>query len=573
MKKIISLLLLTAIMQQVIGQTETFDIATYTPPKDFKKNSKQGVVNYTNVNSTTGNFCVIAMYASTASTGDAEKDFKRKWNELVATPYNAEADPKTETQSVDGWKIVVGAAPIKMDSSDVYIILTVASGFGKTFSIRTSLNNQSFIAQVDTLFATMEFDKTETAGINNNNINNSTNTPNTTDAQTNASKAKFGNMLYTAHAGWSHHVFGDGVVFKPLSLPADEHLAIQIMESINSSGSLEQVLEQSFAEATTMYNATSMYQSGGKYSKNAPQKSFNGWEYIRGKGGVTDANGSELGLELFIVKINNRFERIAILESRKYCGGVSRYYATERISYRNDIEELLYSLQFSDFNGTQLTAGTINGSGIIGVWEGTIQSTGAATGVKLEVFSPIFFDNGQVYFGNKFPSEGLDELNTRIPPELYPRNWGTYTFSNGNGVLKMPFADIPFRMQGDKLIISKNQRDWPFYKLKSVDGARFNGTYVMSKSYDVIPVITFTSDGKFIDKGAIKVLAHELNDCINPALPHGSGTYEVKDFTITFNYTDGRKIKIAFPGTNYDKSNLSPATLEMSFDENTLTRQ
>ncbi len=576
MKKIISLLLLTAIMQQVIAQTETFDIATYTPPKDFKKDSKQGVVNYTSVNTTTGSFCVIAMYASTASTGDAEKDFKREWKELVATPYNAKASPETETQSTaDGWKIVVGAAPIKMDGADVYIILSVASGFGKTFSVRTSLNDQSYTAQVDAIFATMEFDKTETAAINNNNTNNTTNTPNTpntANAQTNASKAKFGNMLYTAPAGWSHQLFGDGVVFKPLALPADEHLAIQIMEPINSSGSLEQALEQSFAEATTMYNGTSMYQSGGKYSKNAPQKSFNGWEYIRGKGGI-NAGGSELGLELFVIKTNNRFERVAILESRKYCNGVSRYYATDRISYRNDIETLLYSLQFSDFNGPQLTPGTINGSGIIGVWEGTIQSTGAATGVRLEVFSPIFFDNGQVYFGNKFPTEGLDELNTRIPPELYPRNWGTYTFSNGSGNLKMLFADIPFRMEGNKLIFTKNQTDWTMYKKNSVDGARFNGTYVMSKSYDVIPTITFTADGQFTDNGVVRVLYHDGNLCTNPGAKAGSGTYEVKNHTIHFNYADGRKVKIAFLGTEYDKSNPSPPTLRMSYNDDPMNRQ
>ena len=52
-----------------------------------------------------------------------------------------------------------------------------------------------------------------------------------------------------------------------------------------------------------------------------------------------------------------------------------------------------------------------------------------------------------------------------------------------------------------------------------------------------------------------------------PALNPGSGTYEVKDYTITFNYTDGRKIKIAFLGTGYDISNQSPATLRMSFNE------
>ncbi len=468
MKTIVAFLVTVFLYHQISAQTEKFDIVTYTPPKDFKKETKQGVVNYTNVNTATGGFCVITMYASTVSTGDAEKDFKREWKELVVTPYNAEANPKTETQTTaDGWKTIGGASLVKLDGADVYIILSVFSGFGKTVSIRTSINDQSYTAHIEALFETMKLDKTKTSTLNNN---NSATTP--TDAGT----GKFGLMKYTSPAGWSEQIFSDGVVFKPLGLPADEHLAIQIMQPLNASGTLEQALAKSFEEATTMYNGTSMYQSDGKYSKNAPQKSFNGWEYTRGKGGIQVENGTayktEVGLELFVVKINNRFERIAILESRKYCGGVSRYYATDRISYRNDIEKLLFSLQFTDFNSTVLKPGTINGDGVIGVWEGTIQGTGAATGVRLEVFTPIFLNNGQVYFGSKFPTEGLDELNTRIPPELYPRNWGTYTFSNGSGILKMPFAEIPFKIAGEKLIVTKNQRDWPFYKLNSVDGAK-----------------------------------------------------------------------------------------------------
>ena len=519
--------------------------------------------NYTNVNTTTGSFCVIAMYASTASTGDAQKDFNKGWKELAVTPFQAEANPKTETQtSPDGWKVVMGAAPVKLNGVDCFIILNVVSGFGKTLSIRSSLNDQSYTTQIDALFETMEFDKTTTVSSNN-----------TVAAPTSGGTEKFGLMMYNAPAGWSQQVFGDGVVFKPLDLPADEQLAIQIMEPLNASGSLEQALSQSFEEATIMYNGTSMYQAGGKYAQNAAQKSFNGWEYIRGKGGINVRNGTELGLELFVVKINNRFERVAILESRKYCGGVSRYYASDRINYRNDIENLLYSLQFSDFNAAVLKSGTTNGGGIIGLWEGTMQSTGAATGVRLEVFSPIFFNNGQVYFGNKFPTEGLDGLNSRIPPELYPRNWGTYTFSNGSGILKMPFAEIPMRLQGTKLIFTKNQTDWPMYKLNSVDGARFNGTYVMSKSYDIIPTITFTADGRFNDNGVVRVLYHEGNTCVNPGFKQGSGTYEVRNHTVLFNYTDGRKIKIAFIGTDYDKKNLSPSTLRMSYNDDPMTRQ
>lgn len=553
---------------QSFSQTEIFDIVSYTPPKDWKKDAKPGVVNYTHVNTAAGTFCVLTIYASTAGTGDAQKDFKKEWNELVVTPYKADANPQTETQTTaDGWKAVTGAAPIKLDGNDVYILLTVLSGFEKTVSIRCSMNDQSYSTQIDALFETMELDKTKTTAVNNN----------IKPAQTNGAAAKFGLMNYAAPAGWSEEIFSDGVVFKPLGLPADEHLAMQIMQPLNFTGTLEQALAQSFEEATIMYNGTSMYQSDGKYSKNAAQKSFNGWEYVRGKGSIQIENGtaykSEVGLEVFVIKINNRFERVAILESRKYCGGVSRYYATDRISYRNGIEEFLYALQFSDFNAAVLKSGSANGTGIVGVWEGTIQSTGAATGVRLEVFSPIFFTNGQVYFGNKFPTEGLDGLNSRIPPELYPRNWGTYTFSNGKGVLKMLFADIPFRTEGDKIIVTKNQRDWPFYKLNSVDGAKFSGTYKMSESYEKIPIITFTADGRFTDNGVVRTLYHDGTNCVNPGFVPGSGNYTVKDFTVTFNYTDGRKVKIAFFGTDYDKSNPSPATLRMSFNEDPMNRQ
>lgn len=571
MKKIISFLLLTAGIQQLIAQTETFDIATYTVPEDFKKEAKQGVVNFINVNETNSSFCVIAIYASTASTGDAEKDFKNEWNELVVKPYKAVQNPKTESQTTDdGWKIVTAAAPIKSDGIDCYISLTVASGFGKRMSIRTSMNDEAYTTQLDALFATMEFDKTKNIA---GNKNTQLAADNIATSTADTGRENFRLMLYTPPPEWSRQVFKDGVVFKPLNLPAGEHLAIQIMEPLNTSGTLEEVLAKSFEEATIMYKGTSRYQADGKYRKRAVQTSFNGWEYIRGKGGIKATDGTEYGLEMFVIKINNRFERVAILESRKYCGGVSRYYTTDRISYRNAIESLLFSLQFTDFSVQPLKTGLAKGNAITGAWEGSIQSTGAATAVRIEVFSPVFFNNGQVYFGNKFPTEGLNELNSRIPPELFPRNWGTYTFSNGSGALKMPFADIPFRLQVDKLIFTKNQRDWPFYKLNSVDGAKFTGTYKMSESYGIIPVISFTADGHFSDNGAIRILYHDGTTCVNPGYKAGAGAYEVKDHTVSFNYTDGRKVKIAFLGTGYDKNNPGPATLRMSYNDDPMTRQ
>ncbi|MGZ8558732.1 MAG: hypothetical protein ACXWWC_10375, partial [Chitinophagaceae bacterium] len=529
-KNSVQFFLCLMISVQAFSQTETFDIATYTPPKDFEKDSKQGVVNYTNINTTTGGFCVITLYASTASTGDAQKDFNNEWKELVVTPYKAEANPQTETQTTaEGWKVVTGAAPIKLDGNDVYIILTVASGFGKTISIRTSLNDPSYTAQVDALFETMELDKTKTSTMNNSTqLTESRGHPadNSATAPTNAGPGKFGLMTYTAPAGWSHQIFQDGVVFKPLDLPAGEHLAMQIMQPLNAAGSIEQALQQSYDEAATMYNSTKMHYAGGaEYEKKEAQKSFKGWEYIRGSGGVKIENGTpyadEYGLDLFVVKVNNRYERIAILKSRKKCKtSQERYYPTERPVYYNAIDNFFFSLQFTDLEVPVAKPGTIKGDGILGVWEGISMSAGAPStsdplGLRYKVFTPIFFSNGQAYFGSKFPIEGLDGLNTWIRAEKFRRDWGTYTFSNGRGVLKLPYGDLPMRMENNKFIITANNTDHAFHKLNPVDGARFSGTYVMSEAYGKIPVISFTADGQFTDNGAIKALYHESDYCTN----------------------------------------------------------
>ena len=92
------------------------------------------------------------------------------------------------------------------------------------------------------------------------------------------------------------------------------------------------------------------------------------------------------------------------------------------------------------------------------------------------------------------------------------------------------------------------QEDWQFYKLNIVEGAKFNGAYKMSESYEIVPLNSFTSDGRFTDQGILRTLVHEGTTCINEGYAPGSGTCEVKNYTVIFKYTDGRKIKIAFLG-------------------------
>lgn len=570
------------IPRAALCQTEKLGILKYAPPPGWTKTQKQAnVIAFSNLNQTTGGFCIITIYGATTSTGNPQSDFTKEWNNLAVQTLKAEANPKTETESDEGWTATAGGGAIDYEGGKALVFLTVFTGFGKTASVLGVLNDQSYLPQLQAFVAGIEMDKNAAAApsVAPNNVATSSSQP---GENRSGQPGAFGSMSYASPAGWSEQKFADGVVFKPLDLPAAEQLAIQIMQPLNASGTLEQALSQSYGEAASMYKGTMMHYAGGaNYNKSEAQKSFNGWEYIRGKGGIQVENGTpyktELGLELFVVKVGSGFERVAIIETRPNCKS-SRYYSSDKIAYRNGIESLLFSLKFADFNPPALRPGSAKGPNIVGVWQGISLAVGATSvgeplGLRYKVFSPIFFSNGQAYFGPKFPNEGLDGFDSRIPPELNRRDWGTYTFSNGRGVLKMPYAEIPLRMEGDKLVITPNQTDHRFYKVNPVDGATFDGTYALSSLNGQIPSITFTTDGRFADNGAIKVMYHEYVDCLNPAPPTGSGTYAVKDYSIVFTYSDGRKVKIAFLGVDYNRGNPSPATLMMSFNEDKLVRQ
>jgi len=342
---------------------------------------------------------------------------------------------------------------------------------------------------------------------------------------------------------------------------------------------MEEALQKSYDETVVKLQGTKMNDiNGGNYSMQAAKKSFRGWEYIRCSGGIKIGGGDyppEYALDQFVIKLNGRFEQVSVVKLRNSCN-LSRYYPSERLKYYYDIENFLFSLQFADWKEPVVKMGNVKGDGITGVWQGVAMSVGmskpgAELGAEYKVKQLIFFSNGQAYFGTNFPTEGLDELNTWMRAEVNRRDWGTYTFSNGKGMVNLPYENIPVRMENGKLIITPNKTDHGFIKVNSVDGARFNGTYALSsknmagEETGKTPLISFTPDGKFTDNGALKILYHEYVDCLNAGKDPGSGTYEVKNHSVIFNYTDGRKIKIAFMDVDYDIKNQSPATLTMSF--------
>jgi hypothetical protein len=398
-----------------------------------------------------------------------------------------------------------------------------------------------------------------------------------------AQSEKFGNLIYNVPPGWKLTRYQDGARMSPADLPTGEYLAIQVMKPVDFNGTIEKALEKSYDETCAALQVTKMNEvNGGNYTVREAKKSFRGWEYIRCSGGIHVNNGTaypdEYGLELFVINVNNRFERIGIIKSRNTCDGLSRYYPSDRLRYADAIEEFLFSVKFDDWHDLEVTNGTLKGNMFTGVWQGLSMSVGLAKpgaqlGVELKVKQLILFSNGQAYFGKNFPLEGLDGINTLIKAENNRRDWGSYSFNSGRGLLKLPYGEIPMHVENDKLVITTNKTDHGFIRLNDVDYVKFSGTYAMDEWNGTIPTVTFTHDGKFTDKGAIRILYHEYVDCLNPALVPGSGTYELKNHSVIFNYSDGRKIKIAFTEAGFDKNNSDPSSrLVFSFNNDVLRR-
>ena len=148
------------IPEAAVCQTEKLGIVKYTPPKGMNKLPKENVVAFSELNPTTGTYCIITLYGATPGTGNPTSDFTREWTNLVVNPMKAEANPKTDTQAGDGWTAISGGAAVESEAGKAVGFLTVISGFGRTVSILAVFNDPAYVKQVDAFIGAIELDKT-----------------------------------------------------------------------------------------------------------------------------------------------------------------------------------------------------------------------------------------------------------------------------------------------------------------------------------------------------------------------------------------------------------------------------
>jgi hypothetical protein len=389
----------------------------------------------------------------------------------------------------------------------------------------------------------------------------------------------FGHMMYTPLENWKLQQYTNGAILTPNDIPDDEYLELRIMAASPFSGSLQQALAGTWNEALQQLVLTPL--ATPSYAIETEKRSYKGWNYIKAGGFVKNDKGDQYKLYLFVIQLEDRIERVAILSIlKRRPDNSSGYYRTwyENPAYQDKINSFLFSLKFDDRKEPDYANGSLDGNGIVGLYAGLRMN--APGGARLQATYAVLFSNGQVYYRDKLPPAGFDGKDTWVEAEWNIRNWGRYDWQNGKGLLKFGYGNIPARISGSDLILTTQNTEHTYIKIPSVDGAVFNGTYAFDGNWSTDshpdrkpPSIIFTADKKFTDNGALKILGHAGDGPFDVTAQPGSGTYDIKNYSILFTYSDGRKLQIAFSGLNYDRKNQSPATLTLSFNNDILLKK
>lgn len=159
--KRLPLILFGLIFHFSIAQTkETFDLATYTVPAGWKKTVDQtDVTGYAITNEARGSYCQIAIYRGTASSGNADTDFKNEWKALVDM-YKPKSTPEmSPPERFDGWVANGGAAPFTFEGVESVAMLVTMSGHGRCMSIVVLTNTDEYQPQIEAFLSSVTMQK------------------------------------------------------------------------------------------------------------------------------------------------------------------------------------------------------------------------------------------------------------------------------------------------------------------------------------------------------------------------------------------------------------------------------
>ena len=192
------------------GQKQTFDLATFTPPKAWKKQTTESAIQFTTEDAAKGTYCLITLYKAIPGKPDSKENFDLAWETLIKEMVTVSTEPEMQPAATEnGWEAQSGYAPFESDGSKGLALLVTSSGFEKMINIIILTNTDAFQNEISAFLESLSLkDPSNTAKQVNKPTNNYTKPAPTTIV---AKKDGFAFTTSNFDDGWTSTVQEDWV--------------------------------------------------------------------------------------------------------------------------------------------------------------------------------------------------------------------------------------------------------------------------------------------------------------------------------------------------------------------------
>lgn len=223
-------LLLSMTLTIGFAQTQKFDLVSYNAPKGWKKEATEQTIQWSQEDAK-GNFCIIMIFKSLASSANAKENFTNAWDAVVKGTVKVTATPEMQApSSEDGWEAQSGYAPFEAEGQKGVAILATSTGYNKMVNILVLTNSDVYQNEMNAFFESVKIDKPSEGTTK---TGNTTNTGAKIGAATTKEAVKDGFTYSTTNftEGWTSTIHEDYV----LSTKGNIKVYLFYIEKFNAS--------------------------------------------------------------------------------------------------------------------------------------------------------------------------------------------------------------------------------------------------------------------------------------------------------------------------------------------------
>lgn len=492
-------------MNNTFAQTN-FDVFTYTEPMGYSKEAKNDVITYTKTDAKKNTYCVIGLYATSKAANNTQLTFTQEWKELVEKPLGAKNPTIENAADINGWKTITGTSAFQFNGGQSAVMQFCFVKANQTASIVALTNSNDYEPDITALLDNLK--------INNASIPNaSTTNPKPTVSTKN-------NLL------------GEWYL-------SDGNAKITLLFGANGSYDKGAMVDRRIV--TNLYETTTI-KGKGTYSVNGNTLTL-----------IPISGSKEVYQIRFSTDKDDEGKPMKILHLKRPVEGGQLYESDYYFVPQKEDTKKTTANTVNPTNSFSL----LNSNGITGIWISHGNNTPFISGSSVSWNWRVFFSNGKSL--SNLPNGGFANLKSgayfdKTKNDANYFHLGSYNFANGKGTNTKSSSNYTDKLE----LIKPNQLkiDGTVYmKCGNVNGQKLQGTfttYADPNDPDLLTqpkgnrsVISFTSDGKFIDEGVYQTLLQDYGKGEAYNAP-GKGTYELKDYSIILKFDDGRVKQEAF---------------------------